>query len=86
MRKMILSMYNSNNITYILTILEAIEKVFYYTESFKDDEEFFHANKQLNFECNCQPTHRHRRRKQKNRVGFKNIYKNKLAKHISYER
>jgi len=46
---MILSMFNSNNTTYILTILEAIEKVFYYTENFKNDEEFFYANKQLNF-------------------------------------
>ena len=42
-------MFNSNNTTYILTILEAIEKVFYYTENFKNDEEFFYANKQLNF-------------------------------------
>lgn len=42
-------MYSSKNLTYILTILEAIEKVFYYTESFKDEEEFFYANKQLNF-------------------------------------
>ena len=42
-------MYSNKNITYILTILEAIEKVFYYTESFKNEEEFFYANKQLNF-------------------------------------
>ncbi|MEA1891932.1 MAG: HepT-like ribonuclease domain-containing protein [Campylobacterota bacterium] len=42
-------MFSSNNISYILTILEAIEKVFYYTKGFKDEEEFFYANKQLNF-------------------------------------
>ncbi|MGE4420226.1 MAG: DUF86 domain-containing protein [Sulfurimonas sp.] len=42
-------MYSSKNITYILTILEAIEKIFYYSNNFEDEEEFFHANKQLNF-------------------------------------
>ena len=49
MQKRILSMYSSKNITYILTILEAIEKIFYYSKDFEDEEEFFHANKQLNF-------------------------------------
>ena len=42
-------MFSSKNITYILTILEAIEKIFYYSKNFEDEEEFFHANKQLNF-------------------------------------
>ena len=42
-------MYNSKNIVYILTILEAIEKIFIYSKDFKDDEEFYFANKQLNF-------------------------------------
>jgi uncharacterized protein with HEPN domain len=49
MQKKILSMFSSKNITYILTILEAIEKIFYYSKDFEDEEEFFHANKQLNF-------------------------------------
>ena len=42
-------MYNSKNITYILTILEAIEKITFYSNEFKDEEEFYYANKQLNF-------------------------------------
>lgn len=49
MQKKILSMFDSKNITYILTMLEAIEKISFYTESFHDEEEFFYANKQLNF-------------------------------------
>ena len=42
-------MFSSKNLTYILTILEAIEKIFYYSKEFKDEEEFYFANKQLNF-------------------------------------
>ena len=42
-------MFDRQNITYILTILTAIEKISFYTESFYDEEEFFYANKQLNF-------------------------------------
>jgi uncharacterized protein with HEPN domain len=42
-------MYDSKNILYILTILEAIEKIFIYSEDFSDEEEFYYANKQLNF-------------------------------------
>ncbi|MBU1659066.1 DUF86 domain-containing protein [bacterium] len=42
-------MFSSKNITYILTILEAIEKIFYYSKDFEDEEKFFYANKQLNF-------------------------------------
>ena len=49
MQKKNLSMFDSKNILYILTILEAIEKVFIYSSSFKDEEEFYFANKQLNF-------------------------------------
>lgn len=42
-------MYDSKNILYILTILEAIEKIFIYSSDFKNEEEFYFANKQLNF-------------------------------------
>ena len=42
-------MYDSKNITYILTILEAIEKITFYSSKFKDEEEFYFADKQLNF-------------------------------------
>ncbi len=46
-------MYNKRNLTYILTILEAIEKAFIYTEDILDAEEFLNANDQLNFNA-CQ--------------------------------
>lgn len=49
MQEKILFMYSNKNLTYILTILEAIEKISYYSQDFKDEEEFFYANKQLNF-------------------------------------
>lgn len=49
MPKKILFMFSSKNLTYILTILEAIEKISYYSKEFKDEEEFYFANKQLNF-------------------------------------
>jgi len=42
-------MFSSKNITYILTMLEAIEKVFYYIKDFKDEEEFYYADKQVYF-------------------------------------
>lgn len=42
-------MYSSKNLIYILTMLEAIEKILFYSKDFKDEEEFFYANKQLNF-------------------------------------
>jgi len=42
-------MFNSKNILHILTILEAIEKIFIYSSDFKDEEEFYFSNKQLNF-------------------------------------
>lgn len=46
---MILSMYSSKNIIYILTMLEAIEKIALYSQEFEDEENFYYANKQLNF-------------------------------------
>lgn len=42
-------MYEKKNFTYIMTILESIEKVFLYTESFEDPDSFFEANEQMNF-------------------------------------
>ena len=42
-------MYSSKNMLYVLTILEAIEKINIYSQEFEDDESFFFANKQLNF-------------------------------------
>lgn len=44
-----LFMFDSKNILYILTMLEAIEKIFIYSSDFKDEEEFYSKNKQLNF-------------------------------------
>ena len=46
-------MYNKKNITYVLTILEAIEKILIYTERFETAEEFFESNDQLEFNA-CQ--------------------------------
>ena len=42
-------MFDSKNILYILTMLEAIEKIFIYSTDFEDEEKFYFANKQLNF-------------------------------------
>ncbi len=42
-------MFDSKNILHILTMLEAIEKIFLYSSSFKDSQEFYSSNKQLNF-------------------------------------
>ncbi len=42
-------MFESKNMLYILTMLEAIEKVFIYSSGFVDEEEFYDANRQLNF-------------------------------------
>lgn len=42
-------MFDRKNFTYILTILEAIEKIYLYTDEFADPEEFFEANDQLQF-------------------------------------
>ncbi|MGB5793529.1 DUF86 domain-containing protein [Poseidonibacter sp.] len=42
-------MFDSKNLLYILTMLEAIEKIAIYSSDFKNEEEFYSANKQLNF-------------------------------------
>jgi len=42
-------MYNEDNLVYIFTILEAIEKIELYSKDFKDDESFYFANEQMNF-------------------------------------
>jgi len=42
-------MFDSSNMLHILTILEAIEKVFIYSQDFDNEEDFYLANKQLNF-------------------------------------
>ena len=46
-------MYSQDNLLYILTMLEAIEKVFIYSGEFEGAEELFQANDQLNYNaCN----------------------------------
>lgn len=42
-------MYSDNNLIYIFTILESIEKINIYTQKFSDEEEFYYANEQMNF-------------------------------------
>lgn len=42
-------MFDAKNMLYILTILEAIEKIFIYSQEFGDEHSFYHAHKQLNF-------------------------------------
>lgn len=42
-------MFDAKNMLYILTILEAIEKIFIYSQEFNDEHSFYHAHKQLNF-------------------------------------
>jgi len=42
-------MYSDKNLIYIFTILEAIEKINLYTKVFEDDESFYYANDQMNF-------------------------------------
>ncbi len=42
-------MYDDKNLIHFFTILEAIEKINFYTENFQDDEDFYFANKQMNF-------------------------------------
>ena len=49
MPKVILYMFDEKNTLYILTILEAIEKIFIYSSEFTDEEDFYLANKQLYF-------------------------------------
>lgn len=42
-------MYSKNNLIYILTILESIEKILKYSNEFENSEDFFQANDQMNF-------------------------------------
>jgi uncharacterized protein with HEPN domain len=42
-------MYSYNNLIYLFTILEAIEKINIYTQDCTDDEEFYYINDQMNF-------------------------------------
>lgn len=42
-------MYNDDNLIYIFTILEAIEKINLYSADCRDDEEFYYLNNQMNF-------------------------------------
>lgn len=42
-------MYSDTNLIYIFTILEAIEKINLYTQEFEEDETFYYANNQMNF-------------------------------------
>lgn len=42
-------MFDSKNLIYILTILEAIEKITIYSQKFDDAEVFYRADKQLYF-------------------------------------
>ncbi len=42
-------MYNENNLVYILTMLEAIEKIKIYTSEFDNPDDFLWSNQQLNF-------------------------------------
>jgi len=42
-------MYSDNNLIYIFTILESIEKIKLYTKDLVDDEEFYYVNNQMNF-------------------------------------
>ena len=42
-------MYSDNNLIYIFTILEAIEKINLYSKQCSDEEEFYYINEQMNF-------------------------------------
>ena len=46
-------MYERKNFTYILTILESIEKIYIYTKGMESAEEFYTQNEQMNFNA-CQ--------------------------------
>lgn len=46
-------MYSGKNFIYILTILEAIEKIYIYTKNLEDADSFYMANDQMNFNA-CQ--------------------------------
>ena len=38
-----------NDLLYLLNILESIEKILFYSKEFKDAEEFYEYNNQINF-------------------------------------
>ena len=42
-------MYNRRNFTYLCTILECIEKIIIYSDSFESADEFTDANEQMNY-------------------------------------
>jgi len=42
-------MYETKNITYVLTILEAIEKIYIYIADLNSADEFYESNEQMNF-------------------------------------
>lgn len=42
-------MYSGKNLIYLLTILEAIEKIWIYTRDFSDAEAFYLSDEQLHF-------------------------------------
>lgn len=42
-------MYSDDNLIYLFTILESIEKINIYAKDFEDDEAFYYANDQMNF-------------------------------------
>ena len=46
-------MYEKKNFTYILTILESIEKLYIYTKDIDNADEFYAQNEQMNFNA-CQ--------------------------------
>lgn len=46
-------MYEKKNFTYILTILESIEKLYIYTKDTENADEFYAQNEQMNFHA-CQ--------------------------------
>ena len=46
-------MYDKKNLTYILTILESIEKIYIYAQDIRGADEFYTKNDQMNFNA-CQ--------------------------------
>lgn len=46
-------MFSEKNLIFILTMLEAIEKIFLYSEDLENADELYDANEQMNFNA-CQ--------------------------------
>ncbi len=46
-------MYSDKNILHLLTILESIEKIFLYTNSFLDKKSFYESNDQIHYNAVC---------------------------------